>query len=231
MAHATDSDTYVGRPMKRREDRRLLLGAGTFVDDLQPTACLSVVFVRSPYGHARIARLDVGAARQAPGVATVVTGDLVRHLAPMPVNRAIPDMKIPPHPIIADGVVHATGEPVAAIVADSAAAAWDAAALLKVEYEERAAVAEPEAALAAGSPTLYPEIAGNRSFRRVLKGGDPDAACARAAHRVTLRVAQERISAVAMEPRMVVASFDPVAEELTLWVSCQSPFRVRGEVA
>ena len=231
MAHANDSDTYVGRPMKRREDRRLLLGAGTFVDDLKPAASLSVVFVRSPHGHARIVRLDVGAAGKAPGVVAVVTGDQVRHLGPMPVNRAIPDMKVPPHPIIADGAVHATGEPVAAIVAESAAEAWDAAALIEVEYEEWPAVSEPEAALAAGAPTLYPEIEGNRSFRRVLKGGDPDAAFARAAHRVTLRVAQERISAVAMEPRMVVASFDPVAEELTLWVSCQSPFRVRGEVA
>ena len=89
-------------------------------------------------------------------------------------------------------------------------------------------MSEPEAAVAAGAPTLYPEIEGNRSFRRTLKGGDPEAAFARAAHRVTLRVAQERISAVAMEPRAVVASFDGVAEELTLWVSCQSPFRIRG---
>jgi carbon-monoxide dehydrogenase large subunit len=231
MAHAIDSDTYVGRPMKRREDRRLLLGAGKFVDDLRPAACLSVVFVRSPYGHARLVRLDVDAARKAPGVVAVITGDEVRHLAPMPVNPAIPGMKIPPHPIIADGAVHATGEPVAVIVAEGTAEAWDAAELIEVEYAELPAVAEPEAALASGAPVVYPEIEGNRSFRRTLKGGDPDAAFARAAHRVSLRVAQERISAVAMEPRMVVASFDAVAEELTVWVSCQSPFRIRGEIA
>jgi len=231
MAHASDPDKYVGRPMKRREDRRLLLGAGKYVDDLAPTGCLSVALLRSPHGHARIARLDVAAARKAPGVVAVVTGDEVRHLAPMPVNPAIPGMKIPPHPIIADGAVHATGEPVAAMVAESAAEAWDAAELIEVEYEELAAVSEPEAALAAGAPAVYSEIEGNRSFRRVVKGGDSDAAFASAAHRVTLRVAQERISAVAMEPRMVVASYDAVAEELTLWVSCQSPFRIRGEVA
>src|SRR5262249_4344679 len=137
----------------------------------------------------------------------------------------------PPHPIIADGAVHATGEPVAAIVAATTAQAWDAAALVAVEYEPRPAVSKPEAALAAGAPVLYPEIDGNRSFRRVTRAADPDAAFARAAHRVTLRVTQERIAAVAMEPRTVVASFDAVAEELTLWVSCQSPFRVRSEVA
>jgi len=231
MAHQEDPHTYVGRAMKRREDRRLLLGAGKFVDDLRPAGCLTVAFLRSPHGHARISRLDVESARKAPGVVAVVTGDDVRHLGPMPVNPAIPNMKIPPHPIIAEGLVHTTGEPVAVVIAESAHEAWDAAALVDVEYGPLAAVSEPEAALAAGAPVLYPEVDGNRSFRRTLKGGDPDAAFARAAHRVTLRVAQERISAVAMEPRMVVASFDPVGEELMLWVSCQSPFRIRGEVA
>ena len=81
--------------MKRREDRRLLLGAGRYVDDLRPAGALSVIFVRSPHGHARITRLDVDAVRKAPGVVAVVTGDQVRHLGPMPVNRAIPDMKVP----------------------------------------------------------------------------------------------------------------------------------------
>ncbi|MGH7389936.1 MAG: xanthine dehydrogenase family protein molybdopterin-binding subunit [Candidatus Rokuibacteriota bacterium] len=232
MAHASDPDTYVGRPMKRREDRRLLLGSGKFVDDLQPAGCLSVVLARSPHGHARVARLDVEAARKAPGVVAVVTGDEVRHLGLTAVNRGpIPDMKVPPHPVIAEGVVHATGVPVAAVAAETAPAAWDAAALIAVDYDELPAAAEPEAALSAGAPVLHGGIEGNRSFRRALKAGDPDAAFARAAHRVTLRVAQERISAVALEPRTVMASYDAVAEELTLWVSCQSPFRIRSEVA
>jgi carbon-monoxide dehydrogenase large subunit len=115
--------------MKRREDRRLLLGAGKYVDDLRPPGCLSVVFVRSPCGHARITRLDIDAVRKAPGVVEVVTGGEVRQLGPMPVNRAIPDMKVTPHPILADGVVHATGVPVAAIVAETVTAGWDAAEL------------------------------------------------------------------------------------------------------
>jgi carbon-monoxide dehydrogenase large subunit len=218
--------------MKRREDRRLLLGAGKFVDDLRPAGCLSVIFVRSPHAHARLVRLDVEAARKAPGVAAVVTGADVRHLGLTSINRGpIPDMKVPPHPIIAEGAVHTTGEPIAAIAAETTAAAWDAAALIEVDYEARAAAAGPEAALAAGAPVLHAEIGSNRAFRRVLRAGDPDAAFARATHRVRLRVAHELISAVAMEPRTVVASFDAVGEELTLWVSCQSPFRVRGEVA
>src|SRR5262245_5416519 len=232
MTHASDPDTYVGRPMKRREDRRLLIGAGKFVDDLRPAGCLTVALVRSPHGHARIVHLDVEAARKAPGVVAVVTGEEVRHLALTAVNRGpIPDMKVPPHPIIVETAVHATGVPVAAIAAETETAAWDAAELITVDYAELTAVPEPEAALTAGAPILYPAIEGNRAFRRALKAGDPDAALARAAHRVTLRVAQERISAVAMEPRTVMASYDAVGEELTLWLSCQSPFRVRGEVA
>jgi carbon-monoxide dehydrogenase large subunit len=232
MAHASDADTYVGRPMKRREDRRLLLGTGSFVDDVRPDGCLFVAFVRSPHGHARVTRLDVGAARKAPGVVAVVTGAEVRHLGLTSVNRGpIPDMKVPAHPVIADGVVRATGEPIAAIAAETAAAAWDAADLIDVEWAPLPAVSGPEAALAAGAPVLHAEVDGNRSFRRVLRSGDPDGAFAHAAHRVALRVAQERISAVAMEPRTVLARWDRVAEELSLWVSCQSTFRVRGEVA
>jgi carbon-monoxide dehydrogenase large subunit len=232
MSDSADRETYVGQPMKRREDRRLLLGAGRFVDDLQPAHCLSVVLLRSPHAHARIARLDVEAARRAPGVALVVTGDLVRHLGLTSINRGpFPDTKVAPHPIIAVGVVHATGVPVAAVVAESAAAAWDAAGLIDVEYEERPAVAGPEAALAAGAPELYPEIDGNRAFRRVLKGGDPDAAFAGAAHRVALRISQERLSAVAMEPRAVMASQDAATGDLTLWTSGQAPFRIRAEIA
>jgi carbon-monoxide dehydrogenase large subunit len=231
MTPAGGSHTYVGQPMKRREDRRLLLGRGQYVDDLRLPGCLTVALVRSPHGHARVTRLDADAARKADGVVAVVVGSDVRHLGPTAVNRAIPDMKVPPHPIIADGVVTATGVPVAAIVAESAAAAWDAADLVDVEYEPLPAVAEPEAALSAGAPVLYGDIDGNRSFRRAIQAGDPDRAFAAAAYRVPLRVAHERIAAVAIEPRTVVAALDAATGELTVWSSCQAPFRIRTEVA
>ena len=126
MTSHHDDHRYIGRPMKRREDPRLLAGAGRYVDDLAPPNCLHVVFVRSPHAHARIARLDVEAARRAPGVVTVVDGTQVAHLGPMPVNRIVPDMKVPPHPIIATGLVHAVGVPVAAVVAETKAQAQDA---------------------------------------------------------------------------------------------------------
>jgi carbon-monoxide dehydrogenase large subunit len=222
---------WIGRPLKRREDRRLLLGSGRYVDDLQPPGCAHVALLRSPHAHARIVRVDLERAGRAPGVITAVTGAEVSHLAPMPVNRLIPDMRVPPHPIIAATAVHAAGTPVAAVVAESAYAARDALELIAVEYERLPALAEPDAAVGDGAPVLFPGIEGNRSFTRALREGDAAGAFARAARVVSVRVAQQRLAGVAIEPRSVLAFFEPSTEKLTLWVSCQAPFRIRAEVA
>jgi carbon-monoxide dehydrogenase large subunit len=224
-------DGWIGRPLRRREDHRLLTGAGSFVDDMTPPGCLHVALLRSPHGHARIARLDVEAARHAPRTLMVVTGKDVAHLGPMPVNRLVPDMRVPPHPILAESQVHAVGMPVAAVVAEDVYAAYDALDLIGVDYEPLPAVPEPEAALASGAPLLFSGIDGNRVLTRIIREGDAHRAFAAAAHVVELRVAQNRVSAVAMEPRAVLATFDRFTDELTMWVSCQAPFRIRGEVA
>jgi aerobic carbon-monoxide dehydrogenase large subunit len=230
MAHIDDG-AWVGRPLKRREDYRLLTGSGRYVDDLLPPGCAHVVLLRSPHAHARISKLDLWAARQAPGVIAVVTGADVRQLAPMPVNRLVPDMRIPPHPILAETEVHAAGTPIAAVVAESVYAARDALELLEVAYEPLAALPEPEDAVADGAPTLFAGIDGNRSFTRTLREGDTASAFAAATQVASIRVVQQRLAGVALEPRSVLAAFDRSTEELTLWVSCQAPFRIRAEVA
>jgi aerobic carbon-monoxide dehydrogenase large subunit len=224
-------DGWIGRPLKRREDHHLLIGSGRYVDDFKPAGCTHVALLRSPHARARIVKLDVEAARQGPGVVAVITGAEVRHLAPMPVNRLFPDMRVPPHPILAETEVHAAGTPVAAVVAESAYAARDALELIEVAYEPLTALPEPEGAVADGAPTLFPEIERNRSFARTLREGDPARALAGAAHVVSLRVAQQRLAGVALEPRSVLAAFEGSTDELTLWVSCQAPFRIRAEVA
>ena len=224
-------DGWIGRPLKRREDHRLLTGAGAFVDDMTPPGCAYVALLRSPHAHARIANLDVEAARRDPRTLLVVTGKDVAHLAPMPVARLMPGMRVPPHPILAESQVHAVGMPVAAVVAEDVYAAYDALDLISVDYEPLPGLPEPEAALAPGAPLLFSGIDGNRALTRNLREGDAAGAFAAAAHVVPLRVAQNRISAVAMEPRSVLASFDRFSGELTMWVSCQAPFRIRGEVA
>jgi aerobic carbon-monoxide dehydrogenase large subunit len=231
MAHAHADGGWIGRPLKRREDYRLLVGAGRFVDDLMPPGCAHLVLLRSPHAHARITRLGVERARRAPGVVAVVTGAEVSHLGPMPVNRLVPDMRVPPHPIIADTLVRAAGTPVAAVVAESPYAARDAVERIEVEYEPLAALPEPEAAVGDGAPALFPDIERNRSFTRTLAAGDAAGAFRTAERVVSLRVAQARLAGVPLEPRAALAALEPSTEELTLWVSCQAPFRIRAEVA
>ncbi|MFQ5521210.1 MAG: xanthine dehydrogenase family protein molybdopterin-binding subunit, partial [Candidatus Methylomirabilia bacterium] len=217
--------------MKRGEDLRLLTGVGRFVDDFRPPGLTYVAFLRCPYAHARIQRLHVEAARKAPGVVAIVTGAEVRHLGPMPVNRIFREMKVPPHPILADGVVHAPGVPVAAVVAESPYQAQDAMELIEVTYDPLPPVVDAEAALALDAPVLFPELGTNRSFTQVWRYGDPEAAFGSATRIVKLRVVQQRLASVALEPRGILASFDQATGELTLWISTQAPFRMRAEVA
>ena len=127
--------------------------------------------LRSPHARANIARLDVERARRAPGVLLVVTGAEVSHLAPMPVNRLVPGMRVPPHPIIAETDVHATGTPVAAVVAEDAYAARDALELIRVRYEPLPALPEPEGAAADGAPRLFADVPGNLAFVRTIREG------------------------------------------------------------
>jgi len=230
MAQATDGN-YIGRPLKRVEDRRLVQGRGRYVDDFNPPGCLSAAFLRSPYAHARLTALRVEAARSAPGVVAVFTGADVAHLGPMPVNRIFPAMKVPPHPILAAARVWALGTPVAAVVAGSPYQARDAADLIEVEYEPLPPVVDPEAALRPGAPVVFEEFGDNQSFAQSWRNGDAGAAFAAAARVAKVRVVQQRLAAVALEGRAILAAWDPVTEEMTVWTSTQAPFRVRSELA
>src|SRR2546428_7580150 len=154
-------DGWIGQPLKRREDPRLLTGAGRFVDDLRPPGCVHVVLLRSPHAHARITRLDVARARRAPGVVAVVTGAEVRHLGPMPVNRLVPDMRVPPPPLIPDTHVRTAGTPVAAIVAEDPYRARDAVELVDLTYEPPAALPGPAGRVAAAAPVPFRHIQRN----------------------------------------------------------------------
>jgi carbon-monoxide dehydrogenase large subunit len=222
---------YVGQPRKRVEDAPLLIGVGRYVDDVPLPGILHVALVRSPHAHAGVGTVDADAARRAPGVVAVVTGADVTRLGQMPTNRMVPGMKVPPHPVLAADVVRAPGTPVAAVVADTAAQAQDAAELVTVDWEPRPSVVTPEAALAAGAPRLAPDIEGNVSYTHRWRAGDAAAAFRDAACRVAVEIVQPRLSAVAMEPRAVLAWLDPSTDELRIWASSQAPFRVRADVA
>jgi aerobic carbon-monoxide dehydrogenase large subunit len=230
-AESREGAPYIGRSMRRREDRALLMGAGRYTDDLVLPGLLHVALLRSPYAHARIRALDTAGARQAPGVAAVVTGADVRELGHMPSNRVVPGMKVPPHPLLAEGTVVSVGDAVAAAVADSPYHARDAVELVEVDYEPLGPVPDGETALAAGAPVVHAALPGNLSFTHRWRAGDPDAAFAGAPHAGRVRVRQPRVAAICMEPRAILAWLDPASDELRIWMSTQTPFRARAEIA
>ena len=225
------SGRYVGASRKRVEDRALMTGGGRYVDDIAVPGVLHVHFVRSPHGHARIVRLDTGAARRAAGVVAVVSAGDIKHLGQPAANAFFPDMKIAPFPLLADGAVRFVGEPIVAIVAESLPEARDAADLVDIEYEPLAAVLDAESAQAAAAPIVHQSLGTNRAIAGAWRAGDAAAAFAAAARVVTVSVDQTRVAAVTMEPRGCMARYDTAADELTVWLGTQAPFRARGEIA
>ena len=218
---------WIGQPMKRREDRPLVMGAGRYVDDLRPAGLCHVVFVRSPHAHARLSGAKLDAARNAPGVVAVVSGADVAALGSTPVTRLFPDMVVPRATLLVTDAARAQGVPVVAVVADSPYAAADGAALVDLAWEPLRGAAEPEAAVADGAPQIHAEAPGNRCLSQRWKSGESQAQ----AETVSVRVEQARLAGVPLEPRGVLASWDAISGELTVWISTQNPFRIRSEVS
>jgi len=220
--------SHVGRSARRREDPPLLRGAGRFLDDLALDGVAHLVFVRSPHAHARITAMDLEPARKAPGVIAVVAAADLDPFPPIGLIRAFDGMVLPPMAFLARDVVRAQGTPVAAVVAESAALAVDAAAAAWIEYTPLPGVAEADASLAPGAP---PVIDGdsNRSFTHTVRAGAAERAFAAAARVVSVDVRQNRLAGVPLEPRGVAARWDGHA--LTVWSSTQVPHRIRDELA
>ena len=228
MATATK---YVGRPMKRKEDPRLIQGLAHYVDDIQLAGMCHMVVVRSPYAHARIRSVNVSKAKAAPGVVAVLTGEDVRGaIGPVPCAAQIPDMKPAVRTVLATDKVRFVGEPVGVVVASEKYAARDAADLVEVDYDPLPAVVDPEKAIAKGSPKLYDNFADNVAYRWELEGGDVAGAFKKADKIIKQRMVNQRLIPMAMEPRGVVADFDPGEPKLTIWTSTQIPHLVRTQV-
>jgi carbon-monoxide dehydrogenase large subunit len=219
---------WIGRAVRRVEDERLLTGRATFVDDHLPPGCLHVAFLRSPHARARIVGLDKQAAEKAPGVVQVAAGAELAAIGALPVNPVMSGMRVPPSMLPIEEVC-AVGDPVAMVVAETLDAARDAAELIEVVFEPLDAVTDPEAAAVAG-PAL-PDMQGNEALAQHWRHGDVDAAFASAAATARLRVAQPRVSAVALEPRAALATWDTRTGELTAWLSTQTPHRARSDLA
>src|SRR5437667_1060207 len=230
-AEASPSMNYVGRPLKRTEDPRLITGRGQYVEDITLPGLAHLAFLRSPHAHARVSAIRTDAARMAPGVLRVVTAKDLGSLRPLPFMAMLPGLKQVPCAYLAGSVVNATGVPVAAVVAESASQARDAAGLIEVEYEPLPPIADPERGLAPGAPLANADLGTNQAFSWPLKGGDVDGAFAKAAHVVKVRLDHNRLAGAPMEPRGVLARYDPGSDELTLWLTTQNPFRSRAAPA
>jgi len=238
-AHRTP---FVGRSLPRREDRRLLIGQGRFVADLDLPNMLHAAFVRSQAAHARIRAVDLDRARTAPGVVYALSGvDLARILPPVPDTQlSLPRKWMslvqhkfinPQQPLLAHDKVRHVGEAIAVIVATSRYAAEDAAELVDVELEPLPATVDPEAALAPGSTIIHEKYRTNLIGEFSIRKGDIDAALARAPHRIARRFYHHRYAASPMECRGVVGAHDPRTDTVTIWSSTQVVHWVRREAA
>ena len=197
--------TFIGQSTRRVEDERFLTGHGTFVDDVNLPGQMFAYVLRSPHAHAAIERIDTGSG-------TVFTYADIAGLGLMLCNTAVATvgpMLVPPRPALANGKVRHVGDPVAFVVAETGAAARDAAERVVVDYRPLPPVVDAAAALAPGAPLLWDEVPANQSFRFVK--GDPDmvrGAMARATHVVELELINNRLIIAPTETRAAIGRFE-----------------------
>jgi carbon-monoxide dehydrogenase large subunit len=223
----------------RLEDERMLKGAGRYVADWNLPAQACGHFLRSDHAHAQIVSIDASTARQMPGVIAVLTGEDVAAAGHKPMPAAAPmkgrngaEQKATPRYSLARGRVRYVGEPVALVVAESAAQAQDAAEAVLVEFGELPAVVTAQDALAAGAPQLHEEAPGNLVLD--YTGGDEaatNAAFAKAARVVKLAAYHSRVVGNPMEPRAAMGSFDPASGIYYLHATTQGVGPMRGQLS
>ncbi len=226
-------NTLIGSPVKRVEDPRFLRGRGEFVDDLSRAGMVHAAVLRSPMAHGHVRAVDGGAARAMPGVHAVVTAaQIARELGAVPTIpiRLAPMPALQPfvQPVVADAKVRFVGEPVALVVADSAALAEDALAAIVLDIEKLPAITGRAMAEAAAAP-LFEDIAEPVSY--VARRGDAAAAFGSAEYTRSERFAVHRHSGVPLEPRGIIAEWNGAGDRLTVWGAAKVPFAVRAATA
>lgn len=230
-------DQLSGNSVRRFEDRRFLIGAGRFTDDIVLPDELYAHVVRSPHAHARLVGIALQAARAVPSVRGVFTAnDLAADgIGAIPCAAKVPTigpMLVPERFALATDRVRHVGEPVAFVIADTRIAARDAAELVDVTYDPLPCVIDPRAALTDGAPRLWDDIPSNLSY--CFEKGDRAAtqsALAQAAHVVELEVVNNRLIIAPIEHRSAIARYDATAESFRLLLSGQGVHSLRGQLA
>ncbi len=219
-----------GARVRRREDARLVTGRGRYVADVALPGALHVAVHRSPHAHARLVAVHADAARRRPGVVRVLVPSDAAALGRLPLLVPHPSLVAPVCPeILPQAIVSYVGQPVALVVAESAAAAEDALEALRIEYEPRPAVASLDDALRPDGPRVHE--GGNVAARFTQRVGDAGAGLARADVVLRQRFHLHRGAGMAMETRAVAARWDAEVGQLTVWSTTQAPQILRRMVA
>ena len=207
--------TGFGQSLLRKEDERLLTGQGRFTGDIDLPRQVYGQVLRAPHAHAEVLAIDTSAAKRAPGVLAVLTGDdaVAEGLGPLPGGSASEGVGgskpiTPSQPLLAQGRVRYLGEPVAFVVADSVSAAREAAESIEVDFAPLPCVAGTAAAVEPGAPQLWDQAPGNVSLRWEM--GDRDACAAAfetAARVVRLELINNRVAAYPLEPTTVLGDY------------------------
>ena len=226
---------YIGQSVKRVEDQRFITGKGQYTDDITLPGMTFATFIRSPLAHANIKKIDLSAAKNAPGyVASYVGGDIPEAIAGVPCGWQVDfkngdTMKEPPHPLLARTKALHVGDGVAVVIAETQAQAKDAAAMVEVEYEELPAVTDISEALKDGAPQLHDGVPNNKIFDWELGSGldAVDSALASASHVTKLDIVNQRLIPNAIEPRCAIGDYDDSRDYHTLYTSSQNPHVIR----
>ena len=231
------SATGIGASVRRKEDLRFITGKGHYTDDISRPGQAYAYFLRSPHAHARIKRIDTGAAEKLPGVLGALTGeqlqaDKIGNLICgwMIHSKDGSPMKMAPHPALAVGKVCYVGDPVVVVVAETLAQAKDAAEKVNVDYEVLPAVVDPAKAK---SGTQIHEVAPNNTIYEWHLGDKAavDVAFNSAKHVTKLDIVNNRLAPNAIEPRVAIAEYDAGMEAFTLWNTSQNPHVARLVIA
>jgi carbon-monoxide dehydrogenase large subunit len=224
------SERLFGAKIRRRENARLVTGRGRYVADVALPGVLHVAVHRSPHAHARIVKVDEGDARRQPGVVHVMVPADAAALGRLPLQVPHPSLLAPACPeLLPQEIVSYTGQPVAIVVAESAAQADDALAALRVDYEPLPPVVTLEDALRDDGPRVH--AGGNVAARFTQRVGDVNAAMARADVVLRERFHLHRGAGMAMETRATAARWDADDGQMTVWSTTQAPQIVRRFLA
>lgn len=239
MTQAGTEATAPGQRVPRREDRALVAGHGRYSDDVRREGQLHAAMVRSRHAHGRILAIDAEAARSMPGVRAVITAaDLAQAgLGGLNCQVQIPSrdgkgIRPTPRQALAGERVRFLGDPMACVVAETAAQARDAAEAVLVQIEPLPALVRPREALAPGAPRIWEEVPDNLALDFHFGDADRVAAAFASAHHVTrLDLVNNRVVVNAMEPRAALAEYDAASGRWTLHVGCQGVFGLRNQIA